>query len=128
MARAGGVSGPPIDSTREGGGDGALIAIGLMSGTSLEGIDAALVETDGDRIFGFGPTFYRPYGEAERGPLRQALGEAARLSDRAARPGVLAEAEALVTRLHAEAVETLLDANRIDRSTIDVVGFHGQTL
>src|SRR5215467_13734323 len=103
-------------------------AIGLMSGTSLDGVDVALVETDGHRILRFGPTGYRPYGEAERASLRQALAEASHLNDRSARPGALAEAERSVTRLHAEAVEVLLAAHEIDRATIDVVGFHGQTL
>jgi anhydro-N-acetylmuramic acid kinase len=107
---------------------GGLRAIGLMSGTSLDGIDVALVETDGQRIFRFGPTSYRPYRDAECAPLRQALAEAVHLADRAARPGVLAEAEDVLTRLHAEAVEAFLQTHGIDRTTIDVVGFHGQTL
>ena len=103
-------------------------AIGLMSGTSLDGVDVALLETDGEAISAFGPTGYRPYAEAERDLLRRALEAGARLTDRTARPGVLAEAEAFVTRAQAETVETFLEKERIDRATIDVVGFHGQTV
>src|SRR5881397_7060 len=95
-----------------------LRAIGLMSGTSLDSVDAALIETDGEAIFAFGPTRYRPFTEPEREPLRRALGEAVALTDRNARPGVLAEAERLVTRVHAEAVEALLQAHGIDRAAI----------
>ncbi len=103
-------------------------AIGLMSGTSLDGVDAALITSDGEKIENFGPTFYRPYGEAERAVLRRALAEAMSLTERSARPGVLAEAEVLVTRAHAEAVEGLLAGAGIRRAAVDVVGFPGQTV
>jgi anhydro-N-acetylmuramic acid kinase len=106
----------------------SVTALGLMSGTSLDGIDVALVETDGERVARFGPVGYRPYAEGERDLLRRALAAATALTDRAARPGVLAEAEALVTRAHAQAVEDFLEAQRLDRRDIAVVGFHGQTV
>jgi len=107
---------------------GVVRAIGLMSGTSLDGVDVALLETDGERIAAFGPTGYRPYTEDEQALLRQALAQGAGLSDRRARPGVLAEAEAFVTRVHAEAVEKFLADERIDRAGVAIVGFHGQTV
>jgi anhydro-N-acetylmuramic acid kinase len=106
----------------------SLTALGLMSGTSLDGIDVALIETDGERVARFGPVGYRPYGEAERDLLRRALAAATALTERAARPGVLAEAEALVSEAHAEAVEDFLRAQRLDLKDIAVVGFHGQTV
>jgi anhydro-N-acetylmuramic acid kinase len=99
-----------------------------MSGTSLDGVDAAIVETDGERILGFGPTSYRPYRDEERAVLRQALAEAVSLTDRVSRPGVIAEADALTTRTHAEVVERLLADKGISPGDINVVGFHGQTV
>jgi anhydro-N-acetylmuramic acid kinase len=99
-----------------------------MSGTSLDGVDVALIETDGERVAALGPTGYRPYSDAERALLRAALEEGVRLKDRWSRPGVLAEADAFVTRVHAAAVEDFLASERIDKSGVAIVGFHGQTV
>ena len=87
-------------------------ALGAMSGTSLDGVDAAVVETDGARLFGFGESRYRPYTEAERAVLRAALG---RWPDE----GCDAALE-VVQRAHLEALDGF--------DGIDLVGFHGQTL
>ena len=86
-------------------------AIGLMSGTSYDGVDVALVETDGEEIVRLGPTGYRPYSEQERDSIRRAIAAAATLSNRAERPNMLVAVEELVTDMHAEAVETFLAAN-----------------
>jgi anhydro-N-acetylmuramic acid kinase len=103
-----------------------MIVVGLMSGTSMDGVDAAVLETDGETIGERGPTHFRPYSEPERALLRRALAEARSLTDRGDRPGALEEAERIVTDAHAEAVAELR-RNHPDLA-LDLVGFHGQTV
>jgi anhydro-N-acetylmuramic acid kinase len=103
-------------------------AIGLMSGTSMDGVDVAYLETDGDKVVRQGATSFRPYGTDDRVLLRVALAEAASLSDRAARPPTIAACEDMVTARHAEAVERFLYAQNMSAQDVDVIGFHGQTV
>jgi anhydro-N-acetylmuramic acid kinase len=103
-------------------------AIGLMSGTSMDGVDVALIETDGEEAIALGPARSYPYAEADRVLLRGAVTDAALLDDRRARPGSLAQADAMITDRHAEAVEGFLAMESIDRGIIDLIGFHGQTV
>ncbi|MGH7059107.1 MAG: anhydro-N-acetylmuramic acid kinase [Stellaceae bacterium] len=93
-----------------------LRALGLMSGTSLDGIDVAMVETDGVERVVAGPALTVPYAAAFRERLRAVLGGT----------GPVAEVEAELTRLHAEAVEAFRTAH--PEIAIDIVGFHGHTI
>ena len=104
------------------------LALGLMSGTSMDGVDVALVETDGHRVHRFGPTLLRPYSDPERAAIAAALAEGPTLTSRADRPTALANAEAIVTAAHAEAVGDFLDQNGLTAADVAVIGFHGQTV
>lgn len=103
-------------------------AIGLMSGTSMDGIDAALIETDGEGFVRRGPGMSFPYGGQDRALLRAALDDARAMADRNARPGALAHAEELVTQRHAQAVDAFLKAQKMAARDVDILGFHGQTV
>jgi anhydro-N-acetylmuramic acid kinase len=107
---------------------GSVLALGLMSGTSQDGVDVALIDTDGETIAQFGATACRPYTKAERTLLRQATAAAANLTERTARPSIVAKAEALVNDAHAEAVQSFLAAHSLTPGSVAAIGFHGQTL
>jgi anhydro-N-acetylmuramic acid kinase len=105
---------------------GTKTVLGMMSGTSMDGVDAAILVTDGETISDFGPRRFRPYSDTERNALRAAVAAARALTDRAHRPPELAEAERIVTESHAEAASALLEES--GGADIDLVGFHGQTV
>ncbi len=98
-----------------------LRALGLMSGTSVDGVDVALIETDGERIASFGPVLTVPYADDVRRLIRAAFG--AEQPNRAT-----AAAERAVTEAHLDAVQRWSRASGVAPSTLDVVGFHGQTI
>lgn len=91
---------------------GVLRVLGAMSGTSLDGVDAAVLMTDGEAISGFGATDYRPYTPDEQAVLVRALGQWGGADVDAARE--------VVECAHLEVLEPFQD--------IDLIGFHGQTL
>jgi len=93
-------------------GKDIIRALGAMSGTSLDGVDAAIVETDGKDIFGFGAHAYKAYSSEERACLTAALG-------RWSGPEVEA-ATALIDAVHQEVLSEFQD--------VELIGFHGQTL
>ncbi len=105
-----------------------LTSLGLMSGTSMDGIDGAILVSDGNSLRGFGPTYYRPYSAQEQDLLRAALAGAQSLADRTTRPGPLREAEQLVTDAHCEVIALLLERARAEKLTVEAIGFHGQTV
>ncbi len=90
--------------------------IGLMSGTSLDGIDAAFLETDGESAVAAGPWLTKPYDRDLRESLRATLGG----------KGDTVSVERALTEAHAEAVSLLIERHEL--TGIDLIGFHGHTI
>lgn len=105
-----------------------LKAIGLMSGTSLDGIDVALLRTDGEGLVDRGPARTYAYSPGQRQMLQEALAAAVEVRDRTDRRGVLGRAETELTGWHAEAVRRFCADTGTVLTGIDVMGFHGQTV
>ena len=103
-------------------------AIGLMSGTSMDGVDAALVFTDGVSVERLGPSLTLPYSSE----MREALKEAIRIASASAvpvdTPAEIKLIEQELTDWHAEAVFELLSVTGQKAESVDLIGFHGQTI
>lgn len=92
--------------------EGAICALGAMSGTSLDGVDVAMLETDGHDIVSFGASHYRPYTTEERAVIAKALGKW--FGDE------VDAAAQVVDHVHQEAMDGFYG--------VEMAGFHGQTL
>lgn len=107
---------------------GTMCAIGLMSGTSMDGIDLAAMRTDGFNIVERGPNFFVPYEAAFRDRITRALETAKQITERTQRPGDLGALEEEITKRHADAVSAFISQKLAGWGKPDIVGFHGQTV
>lgn len=92
--------------------------IGLMSGTSADGVDAAILFTDGRAVAEAGESLFVPYDDALRADilaLMRGVGDAKKV-------------EQSITDVHIQAVNALINKSNVSRETFSLVGFHGQTI
>ncbi|MEL6622868.1 MAG: anhydro-N-acetylmuramic acid kinase [Pseudomonadota bacterium] len=104
------------------------VAMGLMSGTSMDGVDIAIIETDGETVWRRRAGVTMSYPQDIRRSISSAIADAAQVSDRRERPGCLGHVERILTEFHGRAVLEFARATALDLNTVDVIGFHGQTV
>jgi anhydro-N-acetylmuramic acid kinase len=102
--------------------------LGFMTGTSLDAVDMAVLETDGEAIGAFGPAGERKLSEATRDIMLEATSQALAWPRGAPEPAIFAEAATAGAEEHFAAAEEFLAANELKWSDIDLIGMHGQTV
>jgi anhydro-N-acetylmuramic acid kinase len=102
--------------------------LGFMTGTSLDAVDMAVLETDGEVIQAFGPAGERKLGEHTRNLLLEATAAALAWPRGEPEPPIFGRAAAVVAQEHLAAAEAFLRANGLTWANVDLIGMHGQTV
>ncbi len=106
----------------------AMRVLGFMTGTSLDAVDMAVLQTDGEQVTGFGPAGEETLDEVVRAPIEAAIAAARDWPMDAPPPPAFARAARAVADLHLAAAEAFLGAVGLSAKDIDFVGAHGQTV
>lgn len=96
-----------------------------MSGTSMDGVDAAIIETDGEKIISFGATHLTPYPGWLKLKIRKLITD---VQSKTAEEAYIKEVERDITKIHIETVEQLLVKANMKAEDVNIIGFHGQTV
>ena len=99
-----------------------------MTGTSLDAVDLAVLETDGETLQAFGPAGERKLTDATRDLALEATEAALAWPRGAPEPEVFARAAHAVVEEHLAAGRSFLDQHGLDWSDLDLIGMHGQTV
>lgn len=105
-----------------------MLVLGFMTGTSLDAIDMAVLETDGEEIQAFGPAGERKLSDALRNVLLEATQQALKWQRGTPEPAIFPHAAEMVAEEHHSAAEAFLQANDLSWPDIDLIGMHGQTV
>ncbi len=102
--------------------------LGFMSGTSLDAVDMAVIETDGEAVTAYGPAGERKMTPETRAVVTAATQAAFGWARGTPEPAVFTEAARAVAHEHLMAAQGFLAEHDIEASSLDLAGFHGQTV
>ena len=102
--------------------------IGLMSGTSADGVDASLIQSNGENQIDIISNFYLPYEASVKNDIRNLKERINTPKDLEINKNEIASLTNIITLNHAKAVERIINKNKISNNSIDLIGFHGQTI
>jgi anhydro-N-acetylmuramic acid kinase len=105
-----------------------ITSIGLMSGTSCDGIDASLIKSDGENEVHFKGNQFLPYDEKIKLKIRNLKEKINSIIDLEKNQLEINSLEKEITLLHAKIVNLIIEKHEIDKSKISLIGFHGHTI
>ncbi len=105
-----------------------LRVLGFMTGTSLDAVDMAVIETDGEAILGLGPAGEMKLDPHTRSIVETAIGDALAWPRGADEPDSFQAARIAVAEAHLAAARDFMAAHGLAPSSLDLVGVHGQTV
>ena len=105
-----------------------ITAIGLMSGTSCDGIDASIIKSDGENELNLIGDYFLPYEEKTRSKIRTLKENVGKILELEIKKNEIASLEEEITFLHSKAISLTLEKFKISKSRINLVGLHGHTI
>ena len=105
-----------------------ITAVGLMSGTSCDGIDASIIKSNGEDALNLLGDYFLSYGKKTRFRIRKLKSKIDKASDLETNKNEINDLEKEITFLHFKAINTLLEKLKINKSEIDLIGLHGHTI
>ena len=105
-----------------------ITSIGLMSGTSCDGIDSSIIESDGENKVNFLGDLFFPYSPETKSKIRQLKDKINVIKDLKSNEIEIKLIEKEITLLHAKCVDLLIKQFNFEKKNIDLIGFHGQTI
>jgi len=105
-----------------------ITSIGLMSGTSCDGIDASIIKSDGENEVHFIGNQFLPYDEKIKLKIRNLKEKINLIIDLEKNKLEINSLEKEITLLHAKVVNLIIEKYEIDKSKVNLIGFHGHTI